>query len=117
RAGPPGGGRSEQGYGESGASACGRGQRAAPGARAAERAQGAAEARGARAAGGRAAGGPAPAVGGWPVDLVPAPSGPPPSVQKKKKIVHQEAMEKRSVDETENGDAFLDLKKSPHRYT
>uniref|UniRef100_A0ABK0LW40 Eukaryotic translation initiation factor 4E nuclear import factor 1 n=2 Tax=Rattus norvegicus TaxID=10116 RepID=A0ABK0LW40_RAT len=39
-----------------------------------------------------------------------------------KKIVHQEAMEKRSVDETENGDAFLDLKKlptskSPHRYT
>ncbi|XP_057627414.1 eukaryotic translation initiation factor 4E transporter isoform X2 [Chionomys nivalis] len=26
-------------------------------------------------------------------------------------------MEKRSVDETENGDVFLDLKKSPHRYT
>lgn len=31
-------------------------------------------------------------------------------------------MEKRSVDETENGDAFFDLKKlptskSPHRYT
>ncbi|ERE87870.1 eukaryotic translation initiation factor 4E transporter isoform 1 [Cricetulus griseus] len=39
-----------------------------------------------------------------------------------KKIVHQEAMEKRGVDEIENGDAFLELKKlptskSPHRYT
>jgi hypothetical protein len=38
-----------------------------------------------------------------------------------KNIVHQEAMEK-SVAETENGDAFLELKKlptskSPHRYT
>ncbi|KAH0515833.1 Eukaryotic translation initiation factor 4E transporter [Microtus ochrogaster] len=39
-----------------------------------------------------------------------------PAVQKKK-IAHQEAMEKRSVDETENEDVFLDLKKSPHRYT
>jgi hypothetical protein len=38
------------------------------------------------------------------------------------KIVDQEAMDRRSVNETENGDAFLDLKKlptskSPHRYT
>lgn len=38
------------------------------------------------------------------------------------RIVDQGAMDRRSVGETENGDAFLDLKKqpaskSPHRYT
>lgn len=55
-AGPPGGGRSQQGYGKRGAPACVRGLRATPGARAAGRARGAAEARGARAAGGQQAG-------------------------------------------------------------
>lgn len=38
------------------------------------------------------------------------------------RIVDQGAMDRRSLGETENGDAFLDLKKqpaskSPHRYT
>lgn len=38
------------------------------------------------------------------------------------RIVDQRAMDRRSVGEIENGDAFLDLKKqlaskSPHRYT